>query len=299
MISIIICSVNKIALDKVAENIANTIGVAFEIIAIDNSLVTSGICAAYNKGAAKAKYDTYCFMHEDIAFETYGWGGKVLAHLSKPCVGLIGMAGGTIKSWVPSSWASLIYTSEINYIQHFKGPGLLPEKITRTHSPKDSVGIKNVVCVDGFWMCTRRDVFAKFTFDEKAFPGFHGYDIDYSLQVGSQYHVAVIFDILLHHFSEGSFNATWMKNAMVISDKWKSQLPRSIENLSKEILLRQHWTSMNVFIDKLIALNYSFPYIYKSYFKYAFSKYFNSKHFLYFLRHISLAYFKKKRSTLL
>ncbi len=296
MISIIICSVNKAALQKVTENITNTIGVSFEIIAIENSITSEGICTVYNKGAARAKYDIFCFMHEDISFETIGWGHKVIAHLKSPGVGLIGLAGGGIKSWVPSSWSSLIYTSEINFIQHFKDSDR-QQKIYRTDSPEDAATIKKVVCIDGFWMCTKRDVFAKYQFDEKIFTGFHGYDIDFSLQVFTGYKVAVIFDILVHHYSEGNFDKTWMKNALLVSDKWRKILPMSVKKLSKEILLRQHWTAMNSFLDKLLALNYPLLQICRLYFKYSLNKYFYWKHFLYFLKYIFSGYFKRRLFT--
>lgn len=293
MISIIICSINKAALQKVKENITNTIGVPFEIIAIENSIDSLGICTVYNKGATQAQYDIFCFMHEDIFFETIGWGHKVIAHLKPLSVGLIGLAGGCIKSWVPSSWSSLIYASEINYIQHFKNGGR-QEKIYRTNTLEDDAVIKKVVCIDGFWMCTRRDVFTKYTFDDKTFTGFHGYDIDFSLQVFTGYEVAVIFDILVHHYSEGSFDKAWIENAILVSDKWEKKLPMSVKEVSNKIMLRQHWTAMDSFIDKLLALNYPLPKIGKLYFKYALLKYFYWKHFLYFSKYIFVGYFKNR-----
>lgn len=293
MISIIICSVDKEALEKVSENIAHTIDVPFEIIVVDNLVSRQGICAAYNSGAAKAKYDIYCFMHEDIFFDTKGWGLKVAAHLSSKEFGLIGLAGGGIKSKVPSSWASLIFSSEISYVQHFKNPQR-ETKIVRTDSPQDSSTIKNVVCIDGFWMCTTREVFAQHYFDEKTFRGFHGYDIDFSLQVFTQYKVGVVFDIIVHHFSEGSFDKTWLINAIAVSKKWAAVLPFSVAVLPDEILLRQHWTAMQSFIDKLLLLKYSLPQIARYYLKYAVGKYFYWKHFLHFLKYILVSYFVKR-----
>lgn len=73
MISIIICSKNKDLLKDVSANIELTIGVPYEIIAIENNKGEFGICKAYNDGASKAKYDIFCFMHEDISFETQNW----------------------------------------------------------------------------------------------------------------------------------------------------------------------------------------------------------------------------------
>ena len=282
-------------LDNVVKSITYTIGVPFEIISIENSTRRYGICAAYNIGAARAKYDIYCFMHEDISFDTYGWGEKVIAHLQHPRVGLIGLAGGDSKSYVPSPWASVVSYNEGNFIQHFKDPLTPPQKIYGTCSPEDDSIIKNVVCVDGFWMCTKKEVFAKYQFDEKIFTGFHGYDIDFSLQVVQEYEVAVVFDILVHHYSDGNFDRTWLRNAMLVSDKWESSLPKSVRHVSEEKLLHEHWLTLKSFIDKLIQLNYSLPVICIFYFKYSFKKLFYWKHFLYFFKYIFLEYLKKDK----
>lgn len=298
MISIIICSVNKNALKKAMNNVSATIGVPFETIAIDNRNNSCGICEAYNTGALRAKYDILCFMHEDVSFDTENWGQKVIDHLFNSSIGLIGLAGGDTKSYVPSSWASLISASEISYVQHFKNPAIEPQKIYRTSSPENKSSIKQVACIDGFWMCTRKDVFAKYRFDSKTFKGFHGYDIDFSLRVGTEYKVAVIFDVIVHHYSEGSFDKTWMKNAILLSNKWKNKLPVTVCNLDKKELIRQHWTAMNCFIDKLIELNYPLPAVLFYFFKYSFHKLFYWKHFLHFLKYIFIAHFKMKRGTL-
>lgn len=292
MISIIICSINKVALAKVVENITDTIGVSFEIIVIENTVANLGICAAYNQGAAQSKYDIYCFMHEDIFFETFGWGQKVINHLKSSTLGLIGLAGGTVKSRVPSSWAPLICNGESNFIQHFKKDNS-KKLIYKTATPTEQSIIKNVVCIDGFWMCTKKDIFKKYPFDEKTFTGFHGYDTDFSLQVFDEYEVAVIFDVMVHHYSEGSFDKLWLENAILVSDKWKKKLPVAVTKLSKEILVRQHWTAMHGFLDKLVALNYSLPQIVILFIKFSINKYFYWRHFLYFLKYIFYKYFKK------
>jgi hypothetical protein len=49
----------------------------------------------------------------------------------------------------------------------------------------------------------------KFFFDEEL-PGFHLYDIDFSLRVGQRYKVAVSYDIIIEHFSEGAFSNEWL-----------------------------------------------------------------------------------------
>jgi glycosyltransferase involved in cell wall biosynthesis len=66
MISLIICSRTPALSQKLANNIAETIGVPYEIVLLDNSANTYGICQAYNIGVQQSKYDVLCFMHDDI-----------------------------------------------------------------------------------------------------------------------------------------------------------------------------------------------------------------------------------------
>jgi GT2 family glycosyltransferase len=284
MISIIISSRNPDLLQIVKDNVEKTIGVPFEVIVFENSRGDKGLCELYNQGASKAQYDIFCFMHEDIFFETQDWGKKVAQHLSDKTIGLIGLAGGDTKGMVPSSWSSSIFQSEISIIQHYRREIKLPERISKTGYPDDPSPLKQVVCIDGVWMCTRRDVFEQFKFDSIAFAGFHGYDVDYSLQVFSSYKVGVIFDILVHHYSDGNYSEQWIESMMVISDKWRERLPATVRKLSKKELVRQHWTTMGSFLQRLSTLNYGLSVIFKYFFRYSFNRYFHWKHFLHFLR---------------
>ena len=287
MISIIICSKDQELFFKVKENIRNTVGVPFEIIEMNNEDGKFGICSAYNKGADKANFEILCFLHEDTNFETHNWGEIIISHLSDKSVGLIGIAGGDTKSFVPSSWSSFIYPSEISIVQHFKSTGKM-ERIVRTGDISNPQLIKPVICIDGVFMCTRKDVFSKFRFDEKTFPEFHGYDLDYSLQVGTSLKECMIFDLFIPHFSEVSFHRHWLNYTMKLSDKWKYRLPVSVRNLKESEYINQHWTSMRNFIKKQIELDYKLHIILKNYFKYSFTQYFHFMHFLHFLRIILL-----------
>lgn len=288
MISLIICSRDPRSLEKLRANVSETIGVPFECVVIDNRPGKLGICAAYNLGAGKAVYEYLCFLHEDVLFETQDWGKKLIAHLSDRSTGLVGVAGGATKSLVPSSWASFIHPSEMSIVQHFKSQLRGPERIARTATPDDPSVLKAVACLDGVFLCTRKDVFAEFAFDAETLPDFHGYDIDYSLQVGQRYRVCVCFDIILHHFSDGSFNREWLNACEVISRKWSARLPFSVQLHSESQFVHQHWTSMRVFLGKMATLNYSLRDMLAGLFRYSFNRYFHLLHFLHFLRLVFL-----------
>ena len=288
MISIIISSRDNGMLQNTANNIAQTIGVPYELVVIQNNEGKYGICKAYNQGADRAKYDILCFMHEDISFETQGWGQNVARHLSNKEIGLIGIAGGDTKSLVPSSWPSSIFQSEISIIQHYSDKQKAADKIVTTGYPDDTNLYKKVACIDGAWMCTRKDVFAKYRFDETTFKGFHCYDIDYSLQLRPDYAVCVVFDVLLHHYSEGSFNDVWLQSTILLSKKWRKQLPYSVRPLSKDEFVRQHWTSMNIFVEKMFELNYSFSFIVAQFLRFSCNRFFRFRYFLHTSKNILL-----------
>lgn len=294
MISIIICSINKSFLANAVKSIEKTIGVPHEIIVIDNNTARLGICEAYNRGATKAKFDILCFMHEDISFETQGWGVNVITHLGDKSIGLIGVAGGDTKSLVPSSWPSSIFNSEISLIQHYRDEKETGVKIVMTGYPNDLGSCKNVACLDGVWMCVRKDIFKRYQFDAKVFTGFHGYDIDYSLQVAQTHRVCVIFDVVLHHYSEGSFDRRWLQSSMLVSDKWKHVLPYSVRHVTKKELIRQHWTTMNIYIETMIRLEYNLAFIVWQLLKYGLNSLFGFRFFLYSLRKTLVDYSKSR-----
>ncbi|MBE7174478.1 MAG: hypothetical protein INR73_28155 [Williamsia sp.] len=288
MISIIICSANSQLLTKALASIENTIGVAYETIIIHNPNAKLGICEAYNRGANQAAFSILCFVHEDVTFETKGWGRNVIRHLADPSVGLIGVAGGDTKSRVPSSWSSSVFQSEISIIQHFKFDALPPERIIETGYPDNYSLLKPAVCLDGVWLCTRKDVFAECPFDETLFKGFHGYDIDLSLQVFMKYKVGVVFDVLLHHYSEGRYDRIWLHNMMLVSRKWKSLLPLTVRDLSTEELKNQHWVCIQVCLDYFLQLNYKVPVILFYYVTYTANRFFCANRFWFYLRYILL-----------
>ena len=93
MISIVICARANDINEALKENIQNTIGVPYELIVIDNGKNEYSIFSAYNKGVTLSNYDIVCFMHDDISFETMGWGNIVTTQLQKFNVGAIGVAG--------------------------------------------------------------------------------------------------------------------------------------------------------------------------------------------------------------
>lgn len=201
MISIIVCSINPAKAEAFRTNVLETIGLPCEFIIYDNREAGDSITHVYNHCAEKAKGEYLCFAHEDIFFRTPNWGERIVSLLQKPTTGVVGFAGSMAKLATFSGWGSLKQYTRYNYIQRFRD-GSIKYFITNP----DKVSASPVIVLDGMCLFMRRNVWAEFRFDEDTFRGFHLYDLDISMAVGQKYTNYVTNDILLEHFSEGSYN---------------------------------------------------------------------------------------------
>ena len=255
MISIIICSVNELELAGAMESIEGTIGVEHELIVVNNLGQTKGIGEVYNLAVKRAKYDTVCFMHEDIVMIAPNWGFKVLEIFdNNPRLGLLGIAGGGYKSLSPSSWYNYhlqqnggFYCSLAQGFKHSGKPDTLDYRNPRNEP------LSKVACIDGCWFCTKKSVLSRYSFDDKLLNGFHGYDLDFSIAVGQEYDVAVTFEILLKHLSEGNFNQKWLTEILKMHKKWASVLPVNVDQLPETQLKSLERHGFEVFLDNSLS----------------------------------------------
>lgn len=240
MISIIICSINPCFLIELKENIEKTIKSPYEILEYDNRVFGKNICDVYNLQASKAKYDILCFLHEDVVFHTIGWGKCLVELLKIDTIGLVGISGSVYKSKFPATWSAChnsFYRS--HSIQHFNNQD---KPVVTNINPNNDV-YSEVAAIDGVFMATRKDIFNKFKFDSSYLKGFHGYDIDYSLQVGQHYQVVVSYEILLEHLSEGVLSNEWLKYSLQLHRIWKKRLPLQINNLPHKVKRQSDYLS--------------------------------------------------------
>ena len=94
MISLIICSRTPEISNKLATNIAETIGCEYELVVIDNSRNSYSIFSAYNEGVRRANGNILCFMHDDILYKTIDWGKKVnCLYKENENIGVVGVLG--------------------------------------------------------------------------------------------------------------------------------------------------------------------------------------------------------------
>lgn len=227
MISIIICSRTPSISSELIENINKTIGIQYELICVDNSTNTYSIFSAYNEGVKRSHFDILCFMHDDISFQSNNWGQNVLNRFSALKLGAIGVAGSPYYAILPGAWWSGGYICQ----------SVFGEQELAYQVKKDNA--LPVVVLDGLWFCVRKSLFNMIRFDDTTFNGFHYYDIDISLQIHQQgYDILNVYDIAIKH-SSGKLDEIWLKNAILLQEKWQNSLPLSITKISylKEVTI--------------------------------------------------------------
>jgi hypothetical protein len=260
MLSIIICSKKMALLKKVSSNIGETIGTPHEIISINNKNNEYSIFQAYNIGAALSQYDYLCFMHEDVSVLTKDWGKIVIETFRNVDIGLIGIAGSTIKTKAPGSWRTGdLSLDRENIIQHYNDGRIA----NRNYNNPSNEEICDVVCVDGVWMCSRKEIWAQNRFDEFRYKGFHFYDLDFSIQIFKKSRVIVTYSILIEHFSKGDADASWLENAMIFANKWENSFPVCVHPMDPNIIKNLEMNNYLYFINHLIHKEYHSKFIIK------------------------------------
>ena len=222
MISVLICSANDQLLSQVKKNIGETIGCTAEILFYDNTKNKKGICEVYNILAARAKYSFLCYVHEDVLFTTKDWGTKIINIFSdRSDIGAIGIAGSKYKSAAYSGWFTGIKEFDCANYTHRGSEG--DEKVYL--NPGNS-SLEEVVCLDGVFICCRKEIWQQLKFDEKEITGFHFYDLSFTLEVARICSVAVTLDIDLFHITKGGdFGNKWMETAIHFHELIKDKLP--------------------------------------------------------------------------
>ncbi|WP_109673988.1 glycosyltransferase [Dyadobacter jejuensis] len=260
MISIVICSVNPAHLEEVRANIHATIGVPYEVLAYDNRNTGKGICEVYNQGAQESRFPIICFMHEDVQMRTPDWGKTVLGIFdAQPQAGIVGVAGGGYKSLAPSGWNCEQFQSDEKSFQHILQGYKYDNRpeLYVNHNPRNEP-LSEVVCVDGVWLCTRKELAIAKPFDQQLLKGFHGYDIDFCLSHFGSHKIYVTYDILMVHYSEGNFNKEWLDTILKLHQKWSQSLPLSICSLSEREIYFTEKRSIKELIEQMMDWEYSF-----------------------------------------
>ncbi len=233
--SVIICSIDEEKYKCCRDNIAATIGMPVEFIRIKNREAKYSIAKAYNRGASVATAPNLLFIHEDVLFENYGWGVKMSEKLAEPTTGVIGFIGVPFRLGAYSGWCEHGYyaVGHMFYIQDGSRIGWHKEP---WHKNWDKGGdFAQVIVVDGLGFAVRRDIWILKPFDETILDGFHCYDIDFCLQIGTSYSNYVYLKADITHFSNGNMDCRWIEQTIKMTEeKWSKMLPMCVSGLEPD-----------------------------------------------------------------
>jgi hypothetical protein len=252
MITIIIASVDPIMITQIKHNIDETIGTPYELLIFHNDKGEESLASIYNRGTKMARYELLCFVHEDVLFNSAGWGNTIVEIFrGDQKLGLLGVAGGSYKNTAPTRWFHLCPHQQVNYlnlVQGYKNALKASEKMC--HNPS-GLKLAPVAVLDGVLMFSKKTIIQTCRFDEQLLKGFHGYDLDISLSVGSRFKVAVSYEIEITHFSEGSFENTWIDESILLHQKWKKTLPSMTVPLNKKETVVIEEYALRFFLQKM------------------------------------------------
>lgn len=230
MISLIVCSRNHDVPKPLKDNVEKTIGdTMYEWVVIDNSQNRYSIFQAYNEGVRLAKGEILCFMHEDIEYQSFGWGATITDLLKDESIGVIGFGGCHFLPSTPMYWSSSPIISEcFRHNDHGREYDCIHERYFKGD-------LVDVIACDGFCFFMPKQLFEQVRFDDTTYEGFHGYDMDICMQALSQgYRVCVCRKMMVMHrwsdadFSKKKGSELFEKNISLFADKWKSRLPLMI-----------------------------------------------------------------------
>ena len=220
-------------LEKFSENLSQTIGIEYELITIENNAEYS-ICEVYNWGIERSIYPYLCFVHEDVIFKTNDWGKRLTSILEQDAkIGLIGVAGSKFKSTYPlSGWGQGPSLSKYKRGHIYHQLGNEDKSYLNFDESSTFKEVEDVVCLDGVFLFSKKEVFKYCRFDDKMLTHFHGYDLDISLQVFFQsYRVLVDRGIELIHFSGGNYSTEYTIANKKIWKKWMLKFPVASKDL--------------------------------------------------------------------
>jgi hypothetical protein len=162
------------------------------------------------------------FCHNDITIKTRTWGRLLLSKFNNSNFSIIGVAGSTYLHDNGVWWhdRSKMY----GVVEHTNG---ISTWVSEYATPRPGY-IKPVAVIDGVFMAADCSIL-KHTFDEE-FKGFHFYDISWTFpNTLDGINVGVTTDIRILHQSIGMVNQQWDDNRKQFVEKYKEELPFSID----------------------------------------------------------------------
>lgn len=175
-------------------------------------ITTDSICAGYNEAldafGSRPDLEALVLMHEDVSIEDSAFVPSLQVALAEPGVELVGVIGAM-------NVRSLCWWED-----EIRG------RVSETRGLIDHwTGVTDVDSVDGLLMVLSPWAVRNLRFDAATFMGFHGYDVDFGLQVrAAGHHVKVLELAVTHHTHGGIGNAADFWSAdRALRAKWSAR----------------------------------------------------------------------------
>ncbi len=209
--------------NKFIKHISDTIGVKHKIVCYPNFNQFS-LPQIYNQAIKEHNSEDaiMVFCHNDITIRTRTWGRLLLSKFNNSDFSIIGVAGTTYLHESGMWWQDR--SKMYGVVEHTDG---YKTWVSEYAIPRAGY-IKPVAVIDGVFMaadCSNLE----HTFDEE-FKGFHFYDISWAFpNTLDGINIGVTTDIRILHQSIGMVNQQWDDNRKQFIEKYKEELPFSID----------------------------------------------------------------------
>lgn len=205
------------------KHINDTIGVKHQTVCYSNFNQYS-LSEVYNR--AIKEYNTpnsiMVFCHPDIIIRTRTWGKLLLNKFNHSEFAIIGIAGTTFLHESGQWWADR--SKMYGVVEHTDGANVWVSE----YAVPIKGYTKPVAVIDGVFMAVDCDKL-EHQFDEE-FKGFHFYDLSFIFpNTLDGINVGVTTDIRILHQSVGMTNQEWEDNRRQFAEKYKDELPFSID----------------------------------------------------------------------
>jgi hypothetical protein len=172
----------------------------------------------YNEILQESENDIVILCHDDLYFETKGWGFKVIEHFQKNDFGILGVAGSTYLPMSGMWWEDK--RKMIGIVNHEHED----KKWESKYSEEQGKKIKQTVLIDGLFIAVDKNKI-KENFNEKI-EGFHFYDLEFCIgNYKKDVKIGVVTNIRITHKSIGMTNEQWEENRRLFAERHKEILP--------------------------------------------------------------------------
>jgi len=217
MISIVICSIDARKFAAVSEMYSRQLsGQPYEIIHIPDA---RGLCEGYNRGFAQCRGELVIFSHDDVEFKVPDFARRLLGHMEHCDVaGIAGTdrvcGGDWSASGPPHIYGQVIHSGT--------DPGYFRVMVYSVPTRR----IDAMQALDGVFLCCRREVVQRISFDQETFTGFHMYDMDFTYRAyQAGYRIAVCAELEPAHAAVSSYDEAWAVEERKFRTKHAATLP--------------------------------------------------------------------------